>query len=243
MLRADMRPFPCVLSLVGALTLVSCYSYETPMSYDAPAEGYHRGAENSSSSASRSTPSASRTMRPSAKAPARVAVARVEVSGNRFRLFDGRDYERPEHAAMVNQLPGVAGMVSLNNVSLRSNADSYEILEEEARKLGADLLAVYRFDTTQRSENQATLISVATLGVAPTQEYRVVSNVSLIVRDARTGYVYGVSEAQASRTGLATGWGDQNAMRTATRRTRQEALDKLMRQVPGFWSGVARKLQ
>lgn len=223
------------------LGLSSCLSYTSPEGgygvQTAPSVRKIEGAVIESGSSS-----GNRYVKPTVSFPARVAVARVEKAryGGAVKLFDGQSLERPEHVAIVSRLPGVRGMVSLNNVSLKSGDMSYESLRSDAQNVGADLLAVYRFTTNEETVDHSTLLTTASLGILPTQGHQVVSNVSLILQDAQTGYTYGVLEKQAAQKRSATGWGLHTAVQKAREKTRQEAFDALMQDLPAFWSQVAR---
>lgn len=218
--------------------LGSCYSFHAPADYDVAS--FREGGGVATEDPSRVSSSGRR--RATVKFPTRVAVVRVE--DNRYsqgvRLFDGRDLERPEHAASVQRLRGVTGMVSLNHISLQSGQVSYETLRKEALEIGAPMLAVYRFTTHEKSVEQAALLNTAALGILPTVKQQVVSNVSLIVQDARTGHTYGVMEKQAVEEFRSSMWGSNSSRENAKQRTRSQAFHELMSDLPQFWNEFAR---
>lgn len=231
-----MKTISFLLTITTSLTLVSCYSYETASSYHVPSSP----AKKASSQKNAISPGGVR--RGSVKFPTRIAIARVETQKYRddVRLFDGRNLEKPEHAATISQLPGIAGIVSLNNISLQDGGVSYSSLRQEALEVGAPLLAVYRFTTTHETIDHSGMLNIAALGILPTVGHQVVSNVSLIVQDARTGYTYGVLEEQASTKLTSTQWGIVSSETRARRKTRQAALDQLMEKLPCFWDRIVR---
>lgn len=100
------------------------------------------------------------------------------------------------------------------------------------------MLAVYQFNTTSRTKNGATILSVASLGAAPTNGHKATAHVSLTFIDANTGYIYGVIEESASASRLSTSWGSDNASRNAKHTANQKAVDKLMKKLPDFWQTV-----
>lgn len=212
-----------------SLTLASC-EYHTPPSLSLPMTEGSSGAVPDN-----------RNARPTVRFPARIAVARIAASGNGFTLEDSTTGEKPEHAAMVTALPGVAGVVALNRIALKSQVESYRELDGEALKLGADILAVYRFDSSEDIQDAFMPLTVATLGLAPNHTHKTTTVVTLMVRDARTGYIYGVLEERASSGGLTAGMDVTNATHRGARRSRAEAMDKLMEQLPSFWNGVVAK--
>jgi hypothetical protein len=216
-------------SILVTLLLNGC-QYDTPSSYSMPVTQGTSGASQENSNA-----------RPTVRFPARVAVVRIEGSHSGFRMIPETDVEQDEHAAAAAALPGVAGIVSLNRVALVSEVKSYRELDAEARKVGADLVAVYRFETSDRSNDLFVPLTVATLGLAPTNSFKTAATATLMVRDARTGYLYGVLEETATGKGVTAGMDVYNATERSKERAKKEALDKLTAKLPGFWEGVRRK--
>lgn len=216
-------------SLLVSFLLNSC-QYDTPSSYSLPVTGGPSGATQENSNA-----------RPTVRFPARVAVVRIEGSHGGFRMIPETDVEQDEHVAVAAALPGVAGIVSLNRVALVSEVKSYRELDAEARKVGADLVAVYRFEASNRSSDAFVPLTVATLGLAPTNSFKTAATATLMVRDARTGYLYGVLEETATGKGVTAGMDVYNATERSKERAKKEALDKLTAKLPGFWEGVRRK--
>jgi len=217
-------------SLLVTVFLNGACQYDTPASYSLPVTQGSSGAIEESSNA-----------RPTVRFPARVAVARIEGTYGGFRMIPETDVEGTEHAAAASALPGVAGLVSLNRVALVSEVKSYRELDAEARKVGADLVAIYRFEASDRSSDAFLPLSVATLGLAPTNAYTVTATATLLVRDARTGYLYGVMEETATNKGLTAGMDLNNAQERSKRNAKKKALDQLTKKLPGFWSGVLAK--
>ena len=214
---------------VAVLTLAAC-DYYTPPQLSLPMTKGSSGAAQENSLA-----------RPTVRFPARVAVARIAPSGDGFRLEDSTQGEKPDHAAQVASLPGIAGVVALNRLTLKSQVESYRELDREAQKLGADIVAVYRFDSSDDVQDAFVPLTVATLGLAPNHTHKTTTVATLMVRDARSGYIYGILEERASSGGLTAGMDVNNATHRAQRRSRAAAMDKLMEKVPAFWSGVLAK--
>jgi hypothetical protein len=62
-----------------------------------------------------------------------------------------------------------------------------------------------------------------------------------MIRDARTGYLYGVLEESGTSKGVTAAMDVHNATERSKRSAKKEALDKLTEKLPGFWEGVRRK--
>jgi len=217
-------------SLLVTIFLNGACHYDTPSSYSLPVTQGPSGSIEDSSHA-----------RPTVHFPARVAVVRIEGSSSGFRMIPETDVEQSEHTAAASSLPGVAGLVSLNRVALISEVKSYRELDAEARKVGADLVAIYRFEASDRSSDAFLPLSVATLGLAPTNAYTVTATATLMVRDTRTGYLYGVLEESATNKGLTAGMDLHNAQERSKRNAKKKALDQLTAKLPVFWNGVLAK--
>ena len=217
--------FPAMMSV---LLLNACF-YSTPGAYSVPPTG---GSTGSGSTAS------GRVARPTVKFPASVAVARVEPGHGGFHLISGTDVESDKHQSAARELQGVRGLVSINRTSLASQVKSYSGLDREARALGADVLAVYRFDDGERRSELFAPLTFFSLGLLPTTKYDAHSHVTLMVRDARTGYIYGVLEETGVSGGLTAEMDMHNASSRSKWRARQKALDQMAGKLPEFWSTV-----
>lgn len=215
---------------LAVLAVASCDYYTPPMISKPMTKGPSGSDADISSGA-----------RPTVRFPARVAVARINASGDGFSLEDSTQGEKPEYAAKVAALPGIAGVVGLNRLALKSHVESYRELDREALKLGADLIAVYRFDSSEDIQDAFVPLTVATLGLAPNHTHKTTTVATLMVRDARTGYIYGVMEERADSGGLTAGIDVENATHRGKRRSREKAMEQLMEKLPAFWGGVLAK--
>jgi len=172
--------------------------------------------------------------------PARIAFARVESGGSsQVRLINNREYEKPEHAEIIGSLPNIAGVTHINSAFVSSSSTNLAELRKATRRLGASMLAVYQFNSSTRTTNGSTILSVATLGAAPMTGNKAFANVSLTFIDANTGYIYGVIEDSAYSNRISSSWGAGNARKNALTKANQKAIDKLMKRLPVFWEGVS----
>ncbi len=233
------HPYLKPLSLValsGALLSLNSCDYSTSSSYDAPVV-HHESLSKNKKTSQRYT--SNRTLKPTVKFPARIGFIQV-TSGynNNLRVVNNRDLETEEHEKIVGSLPNLAGAVNINPSFLSSSNTSYKELGYAAQKMGCNMLAVYEFRTTARSTNGSTILSVATLGAAPTNGHKAVSTVSLTFIDAKTGYIYGVMEEKATARGLSSSWGNDSTKGSIKHRADARAFDKLVRKIPAFWPSV-----
>jgi uncharacterized protein YbjQ (UPF0145 family) len=162
----------------------------------------------------------------------------VEPGHGVFTRAADSDVESEKHLAAAQSLPGVSGIVSLNRTLMSSQVKSYDELDRQARALGADLVAVYRFDEGKRNSDIFVPLTLASLGLAPTKTYQIKSHVTLMVRDARTGYIYGVLEESGESGGLTAEMDVHNAAERSRHKARQRALDRMAEKLPTFWSSA-----
>lgn len=217
--------FPC---------LVSCSTYITP------------GGPADLSGITDASIADSFKAKPAAKHPSRIAVVRVQQSGYRSHTSEGKgrgaysvlvspDIETNKDMETINRLPGVRGAVRLNSLLLPDQLQSAKDLRVAAAKLQTDYVLLYTLDTSFRSNDVLKPLSVVTLGLSPTQSFRVTSSASALLMDTRTGFIYGAIEELSADSGLATGWGKSDAMDKVRLQTERAAFDKLLTSFAGMW--------
>jgi hypothetical protein len=191
--------------------------------------------------------------RPTAKFPARVAVARVQAAGYRNHAIAGygsgeytvvttREVERDADVERLFKLPQVAGVAMLNRLVLPQQFSTDADLRQAAAKLQADLLLVYTFDTSFNvNDRNLGPLGVVTLGMLPINDARISTACSAALYDVRTGYVYGLAEGTASDKGLANAWNSSDVLDAARRRTEAAAFTQLTDELETMWAGVVRE--
>jgi len=138
--------------------------------------------------------------KPMAHFPAAIAVVRVQQPGyvsptaqgwgtGRYSIVTTRDVEKPEQLERLSKLPQLKGVAPINRLLLNSNLDDDTPLRQAAAKLQADMILIYTFDTTFKSEDKALPLSVISLGLSPNQQVHVTSTASALLMDTRNGYL------------------------------------------------------
>ena len=194
------------------------------------------------------------TVKPAVKFPAALLVARVQESGYRNRYLEGidaggysiittREVETEDDMARISRLRGVSEVGSLNRLLVQARRSDATALREAAARLHADLLLVYTFSTSSHDRNNLPLLSVITLGLAPTQSYRVTSTISAIVLDVKTGYVYGAIEQSGKHEGLTIAWNTGSALEAGRRKVEREVFEKLLTELDSFWGRFYERYQ
>ena len=187
--------------------------------------------------------------KPLASFPAGVAAVRIQAPGyvsktaqgwgrGAFSVVTTRDVESDQSYDRLKKLPHLRGIAPVNRLLLPAQLNSERDLRQAAAQLQADMLLVYTFDTTFHDRDVARPLSIVTLGLSPTQATQVVTTASAVLLDTRNGYVYGVAESSARKSGVATAWNTESAIDGDRQKTEREAFDKLVGQIEIMWNGV-----
>lgn len=187
---------------------------------------------------------------PAADFPTTVATAHVQAgiySGpHRFRHSDTpavRLVSKPEldQAASLSDLDGLPYLRAVRPVRsllVRGEIRGLDSVRRAAAALQADMVMVYTFDTTTRENTTVPVVGVASLGILPNIEQKATSRVTGGLLDVRTGYLYGVLEAEGEATQLANGWTSEEAQGDAALRAEQRALCAFVEAAEDLWLDV-----
>ncbi len=189
-------------------------------------------------------------IQPTARFPARIAVARVQAPGyasqsnsgfgtGRYSVVTTRDVESDESFARMEAMPMVAGFGPLNRILLPVELDSLKALRTAAARLKADILLVYTFDTSFRVGAQHFgPVNVIALGLLPNKEVAVTTTASAAFFDVRTEFLYGLAEASARESRYASVWGSSDAVDELRVTTERKAFEALVPEIEKAWSGI-----
>jgi len=191
--------------------------------------------------------------RPKASFPAHISVVRVQ--GSDYHRFDQRAYGEGRysvittrsvatdgHIKTMGQWPQVRGIAPINRMILPKKLDSVKSLRVAAAKVQADMLLAYTFDTDFRIDgHDIPPLEVITLGLLPNEEAKVTSTASAVIYDVRTGYIYGLGEASATVSELASAWDQQEAVDDAREDAERQAMDKLVTEMTKTWDGIVKQ--
>jgi len=186
---------------------------------------------------------------PLATFPASIAVARVQANGysswcgsgygqGRYSVLPVREVETDEDSARLAKLPMVTAVAPIGRLLLPQSLQSDYEMRRAAASLHADMLLLYTFDTTFRTEDFAAPLTVVTLGLFPSKTAHVNSTASAILLDTRNGYVYGTVESSSKQTQLANAWTSEQAVDDSRRRAEREAFEGLVGEFEKMWGRV-----
>jgi hypothetical protein len=189
---------------------------------------------------------------PAAVFPARIAMARVQAAGyysrsntcygtGRYCVMTTRDVEPEASYDRLSKLPLVSAVALVNRMLLSGKLTSAKDLRQAAASLKTDLLLVYSLDTSFHIENtDVGPLALISLGFLPTKNARVTATASAALFDVRTGFVYGVAEANAAEEQRGTFWSSSEAVDSARKKAETAAFQKLMGEIERLWADVLR---
>ncbi len=160
------------------------------------------------------------------------------ASQDRFSVITVRDVETKEDYERIQKFPQIAYLGTLNRLLAQGPMRDEKDLRMAAASMQSDMILVYTVDTLFQSEDQATPLSVVTLGLSPTVVVHMNTTVSAVLMDTRTGYIYGAAEAPDSQKQAAAWWTNQNAIDQARRRTERNAFVKMIDEFEKTWASV-----
>jgi hypothetical protein len=190
------------------------------------------------------------TTQPTARFPARIAVARVQAPGyeshrttsfgtGRYSVVTTRDVESDESFDRLAAMPMVAGFGPLNRILLPTELESIQALRTAAARLKADVLLIYTFDTAFRvGEQHVAPLNVIALGLLPNKEVAVTTTASAALFDVRTEFLYGLAEATGRESRYASVWRSSDAVDELRVATERKAFEALVPEIEAAWAGI-----
>ena len=176
---------------------------------------------------------------PKARFPLRLAVAELIAAecGDRSR-YRVTQPAAPKRLEPLAELQAVADVRIIDRRMVPRPQDDGEPLRRAAELLGADMLLAYTIHLDVTSDDKLPVLTLLTLGLAPTVTERGNAVIDAVLIDSHSGYIYGVARTEASNTRLATPWSSRKAARRAIARARERAVTHLIDRMPGAWSAV-----
>lgn len=187
--------------------------------------------------------------RPTAKFPVDMVTVRVQEPGyesatnkgyglGNYSVVTVRDIEKDEDFDRIGKLHGIAQVSPLSRLLLPSYLQSDEELRKAAARLQADMILIYTLDTNFYDRDKSTPLSIITLGLGPTINVRVISSVSALVMDTRTGYIYGLVDETAEEQQTAAVLTKQNAFDQLRLKTERKAFEMFLDEFEVVWRNI-----
>lgn len=190
--------------------------------------------------------------KPTAEFPAHIVVVRVQEPGYKSQTAEGvgggsysvvtvRDMEKDEDFVHIAKLPDLAQISPMSRLLLPSQFQSDKELRTVAARLNADMVLIYTVDTSFLKTDTSTPLSVISLGFGPTYKARIISTVSAIIMDTRTGYIYGTVEETAKKEITTSAISTQNECDKIRLQTEREAFEKFLSEFETLWPNIIKE--
>ena len=190
---------------------------------------------------------------PSIQFPAGIAFTRIQQSGYKSHSTKGygsglysvvttREIEKDEDLDRIKAMPNVSGLAPLGKIIIPESLSSIKHLRVAAAKLRADVLLVYTLDTSfQVGSKVYGPLEAISLGFMRSKEVTVTSTASAAFYDARTAYLYGISEATERRMKMSDLWDKTRVVDELRKEAETAAFHALVPQLEDTWKGIVEK--
>jgi len=189
---------------------------------------------------------------PTAKFPVNLAIVRIQEPGyltftaesygtGQFSVVTVRDVETEEDFEQILDQTDIAQIVTLNRLLLPKHFGGYQDLRLAADKLHADMILIYTIDTAFYDRNSSTPLTVITLGLSPTVQIKVVTTISGILMDTKTGYIYGALEVTDRKDKSSSALSTKDACDALRVQTERGAFDKFLGEFELTWRAVRKE--
>ncbi len=228
------------VAVATVLLVTGCASYRTP----------GRGVSLTSLSNADEEIKERMKREPAAPFPLRVAVVRVQAPDYRTYSANGygqgdysvvpvRDIEQAADFERIARMPMVIALAPVSRLLLPGVLQSDKELRVAAASMKCDMLLAYTIDTVfWLDEKDLGPLRLITLGMAPTQVARVQTTASAAFFDVRTGFVFGVAEANAEDKQIASAWTSHDAVEQSRHRAERQAFAALLAELEKTWKGI-----
>jgi hypothetical protein len=147
-----------------------------------------------------------------------------------------------EQMETVAKWPSVAAVAPITRLTIPSRLNSIDDLRVAGAKIQADILLVYTIDTSFRIQGKGYgPLSAISLGIIPDRDAYITATASAILVDVRSGFVYGVAETTAKKSGLTNIWESNSTVDRKRVQAEEEAFGQLVEQLSKTWAGVVKE--
>lgn len=229
--KQEIKSGVAAVMLTGILFVCGCYeSYATPQAQPASM----RLLEDQSKNAAPGTPNL--------QLPATLAIARIQSQyyGNTpgFHIINNRALESKIDMSPIRNQKGIRDMVILNSLLASGELSSSSQLRASAKSLKADVLLVYTIDTQSEYRDNASILSVFSLGMAPTVKMSVTTTITAVLIDTQTGFLYGTFETTSHKEQTAAAMTSNDARGQCQDFTEKDAMTQMINRFPELWNQV-----
>lgn len=190
--------------------------------------------------------------KPVATFPASLVVVRVQEPGyqslttgsygsGRYSVVFDRDIEKEEDYDRLSNLVDIDQLSPLSRLLLSDNLQSEKDLRVAASRLSADMILIYTIDTKFYNIDKSTPLTVISLGFGPTINARVITSISALLMDAKTGYIYGTIEETAKEQRTTSAISTKNDCDKLRLKTERDAFEMFIDEFETMWKRVVQR--
>ncbi len=191
--------------------------------------------------------------KPSIKFPANIAFTRIQESGYEsystqgygrglYSVVTTREIESDDDLDQISSMPNVSGFAPLGRIIIPEDLSSIKQLRIAAAKLQADVLLVYTLETSfQVGSKRYGPLEAISLGFMKSKEVIVTSTASAAFYDARTEYLYGISEATDKKMKMSDLWDNMRVVDELRKEAEAAAFHALIPQLEKTWKGIVKR--
>jgi len=150
-------------------------------------------------------------------------------------LGENEQYER------LSKLPKIADVIGLNRILLPQRFDSLEQIRAAAARLSAGMVLLYTVDTKYRDTNSSKTLTAISLGMSSTKKITVLTTVSALLMDTKTGYIYSAYETTEKEEISSSAWGTRENADKARQKTEARAFARLVDDFVESWPRLLKR--
>jgi hypothetical protein len=189
--------------------------------------------------------------RPTATFPASIVYVRVQEPGYKsytnagfgsgnYSVITLMDIEEEGDFEKLAKLHDIDQITRVNKLLLPKSFNNDKELREVAARLNSDMLLIYTVDTMFFNVNQSAALTVISLGLFPTNDVHIVSTVSAVLMDTRTGYIYGTIEETAKENITSGALTTKEAVDKLRLKIERQAFVKFLEEFEQLWAKIVK---
>jgi hypothetical protein len=186
---------------------------------------------------------------PMAKFPANIVYVRVQESGYRsytnvgygsgnYSVITLCDIEEEKDFEQLGKLSGISQISRVSKLLLPTHYESDKELRSAASRLNADMLLIYTVDTTFFDINQSTALAFISIGLFPTNDVHIISTVSAVLMDTKTGYIYGTIDKSVKEKITTGALSTRNEVDKKRLTIERQAFEKFLDEFETTWPKI-----
>ena len=150
-------------------------------------------------------------------------------------LGEDAQYER------MSKLPKVADVIGLNRILLPQRFDNLEQIRNAAARLSAGMVFLFTVDTKYKDTNSSKTLTAISLGMSSTKKITVLTTVSALLMDTKTGYIYSAYETTEKEEISSSAWSTRDNADKARQKTETRAFARLVDDFVESWPRLLKR--